>query len=88
MKNRTGSALLIVLGMLAVMVVSAVGFSAYMRYARLPSSFLRRSSASRQLAKAALAKAIDIVDRSIGNAPHPNVGDSGDAVYVNDWRGR
>ena len=68
--NRRGSALLIVLGMLAFIVASAVAFSAYMRYARLPSSYLRRTSSSRLLVKAALAEAIDIVDTSIGNSTY------------------
>ena len=72
--SEKGSALLIVLGMLAFMVVSAVAFSAYMRYARLPSSYLRRTAASRQLVKAALARAIDGIDRVICNNPHPGVG--------------
>ena len=71
---KKGSALLVVLGMLAFMLISAVSFSAYMRYARLPSSFLRRSSASRMLAKAALAEAIDEIDAAIGNNPHPGLG--------------
>lgn len=73
---KKGSALLIVLGMLAFMVISAVAFSAFMRYSRLPSSYLRRTSSSRQLVKAALAEAIDIVDASIANNPHPGVGTS------------
>lgn len=72
--NRRGSALLIVLGMLAFMVVSAVAFSAYMRYSRLPSSYLRRTAASRQLVKAAMARAIDGIDAAICNNPHPGVG--------------
>lgn len=71
--SRRGSALLIVLGMLAFMVVSAVAFSAYMRSSRLPSSYLRRVVASRMLAKAALAEAIDEIDAAIGNMPHPGV---------------
>ena len=71
--SRRGSALLIVLGMMAFILVSAVAFSAYMRYSRLPSSYLRRTSASRHLAKAALAEAIDMVDSAIGNNPHPGV---------------
>ena len=49
MTARKGSALLIVLGMVAFMVVSAVGFSVFMRNNRIPSSYLRRSTASRQL---------------------------------------
>ena len=79
--NRRGSALLVVLGMLAVMVVSAVAFSAYMRYSRLPSSYLRRSSASRHLVKAALAESIDIIDRAIGNDRFPGQGDAG-TIYT------
>ena len=61
-EGRRGSALLIVLGMLAFMVVSAVGFSIFMRQSRLPSSFLRRNVASRYLVKAALANAIEEID--------------------------
>lgn len=71
---KRGSALLIVLGMVAFMVISAVAFSAFMRSARLPSSYLRRSSSSRLLAKAALAEAIEEIDAAIGNNPHPGVG--------------
>ncbi len=93
--SRRGSALLIVLGMLSFMLVSAVGFAAYMRYVRLPSSYLRRSSSSRQLVKAALAKAIDTIDLAINNNPHPNVGDN-QAIRMpwtgagprNKWTGR
>ena len=70
---RRGSALLIVLGMLSFMVVSAVAFSAYMRAARLPSSFLRQTSSSRLLAKAAIAEAVDEIDAAIGNMPHPGI---------------
>ena len=70
-EGRKGSALLIVLGMIAIIVASAVAFSAYMRYARLPSSYLRRTSASRMLVKAALAEAIDIIDNSVGNDAYP-----------------
>ena len=55
---RRGSALLIVLGMVSFMVVSAVGFSIYMRQSRVPSSHLRREATSRYLLKSALANAI------------------------------
>lgn len=73
--NRRGSALLIVLGMLSFMLFSGLAFSLYMRQARLPSSFLRRSSVTRQIAKAALAEAMEEVDWAINNNPHPGVGD-------------
>ncbi|MBR4615505.1 MAG: hypothetical protein IKO55_07870 [Kiritimatiellae bacterium] len=93
---RKGSALLIVLGMIGIMVISAVAFSAYMRYSRLPSSYLRRTSASRHLAHAAIAEAIDMIDASIGNNPHPGVGTAatiyprynGRSEIRNYWRDR
>lgn len=62
MMKRKGSALLIVLGMLAFMVVSAVSFSMFMRQSRVPSSYLRRTASSRYLLKAALANAIARID--------------------------
>ena len=68
---RKGSALLIVLGMLSFMLFSGIAFSVYMRQTRLPSSFLRRTSVTRLLAKAALAEAISEIDAAIGNDPHP-----------------
>ena len=90
--------------MVAFMVVSAVAFAAWMRASRLPNSFLRRSSASRLLAKAAVAAAIDQIDAAIGNNPHPGIGQepprpnagittSGstgtqDTRTRNHWRGR
>lgn len=71
---RKGSALLIVLGMLTFMVISAVAFAAYMRTARLPSSYLRRTVSSRLLAKAALAEAMERLDYAINDNPYPGVG--------------
>ena len=59
---KRGSALLIVLGMLSFMVVSAVSFAMFMRQSRAPSSYLRRSSTARYLLKAALANAITRLD--------------------------
>lgn len=88
--SRRGSALLIVLGMLSFMIISAVGFAAYMRYSRQPSSFLRRSASTRQLTKAALSLAIDQIDRAIGNNPHPGVGTTriGNNEAENAWINR
>ena len=85
---KKGSALLIVLGMMAFMLVSAVAFSAYMRYSRLPSSYLRRNAASRQLVKSALARAIDEIDLAICNNPHPGFGDEYIGRRRNYWKHR
>ena len=80
---KKGSALLIVLGMMGFIMVSALAFSAYMRYARLPSSYLRRTVSARQLVKAGLANAINEIDSAIGNHPHPGVGGQQDTNSVN-----
>ena len=85
---KKGSALLIVLGMMAFMIVSAVAFSAYMRYARLPSSYLRRSSAARHLVKSALARAIDEIDLAVADNPHPSVGNEYIGRQRNYWKHR
>lgn len=66
---KKGSALLIVLGMLSFMVVSAVGFSIYMRSSRTPSSYLRRNVAARYLVRSALAKAIEDLEGNYNNDP-------------------
>lgn len=89
MKRTTmerGSALLIVLGMLSFMVVSAVGFAVFMRQSRAPSGYLRRTSSSRYLLKAALANAIARLDgcfdetrqrcEGVYDDPYPGVGPS------------
>lgn len=65
--HRHGSALLIVLGMLSFMLFSGIAFSAYMRQSRMPSSFLRRTTSVRQLAKAALAEAVVDIEQAMGN---------------------
>ncbi len=87
--HHSGSALLIVLGMLSFMIISAVGFAVYMRSSRQPSSYLRRASMTRQMAKAALARAMDAVDRAINNNPHPGVGTTKPSASVataeNTW---
>ena len=96
--GRRGSALLIVLGMFAFMLVSAVSFSIFMRASRAPSSYVRRNVSVRHLVKAALARAMDEVDTAIGNDPFPGVGynhdygsngiNQGDRLKNDNWHGR
>lgn len=82
MKNtKQGSALLIVLGFLSFMVVSAVAFSIYMRSERLPSSAMRRMVTTRHLVKAALARAIGDIDDALRAEPFPGcLGDNGPKI--------
>lgn len=74
--RKSGSALLIVLGFLSFMVVSAVAFAIYMRAERLPSSALRRAVATRHLVHAALAEAIARVDDAVRGDPFPGLCDT------------
>ena len=82
---KRGSALLIVLGMMSFMVVSAVAFSIFMRQSRLPSSFLRQRQSAAQLVKAGLAGAMSRIDAAIGRDPYPGVGQTTGKNY---WRNR
>jgi hypothetical protein len=92
--SKRGSALLIVLGFLSFMIVSAVAFSVYMRMERVPSSALRRSVVVRQLVKGALAQAISRIDTAMGNDPFPGVVLPGRSMqnsqgdFYNTWVGR
>ena len=70
-QDRRGSALLIVLGFLSFMVVSAVSFAIYMRSERMPSSVFRRDVQARHLVKAGLARAISEIDDAIREDPVP-----------------
>lgn len=90
--SQKGSALLIVLGFLSFMVVSAVAFAIWMRSERLPSSALRRNVASRYLVKAALAQAMSRVDDAIRSHPYPGAWSTNNTKYgttgVNVYRDR
>ncbi len=79
--SQKGSALLIVLGFLSFMVVSAVAFAIWMRNERLPSSALRRNVANRYLVKAALAQAMSRVDDAIRSHPYPGAWSTNDTEY-------
>ena len=81
-KRESGSALLVVLGFLSFMVVSAVAFAIYMRSERVPSSALRRNVATRHLVKAAMAQAMSRVDDAIRNDPFPGLANTNDNIFA------
>ena len=82
-KSESGSALLVVLGFLSFMVISAVAFAIYMRTERAPSSALRRNTATRHLVKAALAQAMSRVDDAIRNDPFPGLANTNGNNFAN-----
>ena len=87
-KRESGSALLVVLGFLSFMVVSAVAFAIYMRAERVPSSALRRNVATRHLVKAAMAQAMSRVDDAIRNDPFPGLPNTNGNVTANFYHDR
>lgn len=72
-RRRSGSALIIVLGFLSFMVVSAVAFAVYMRTERVASSGFHRTASVRQMVKAGLANAIAQIDAAVGDDPFPGL---------------
>ena len=63
--SEQGSALLIVLGFLSFMMISAVSFAVYMRIERQASSNYRHATAARHLLTAGLFRAIDEIDAEL-----------------------
>ena len=66
-QSRSGSALLIVLGFISLMAVSAIAFASWMRSERLPGAQLLRQERGRFLLEAALARAMSDIDRDLGD---------------------
>ena len=71
-ERRAGVALLIVLGLIALLMITAVAFTILMRIERASASNLRHTSAARQMAKGALAYAIAALNENIGTNRFPN----------------
>jgi hypothetical protein len=66
--QEKGSALLVVLGFLTFMIISAVSFSIYMRIERQASSNYKHSITARHLLESALYRAMDEVDADLRGA--------------------
>ncbi|MFA7173017.1 MAG: hypothetical protein WC340_06310 [Kiritimatiellia bacterium] len=64
-RARRGSALLIVLGFLSFMMISAVAFAIYMRIERQASSNYRHAASARHILNSALYRAMDEVDSEL-----------------------
>jgi hypothetical protein len=73
--QEKGSALLVVLGFLTFMIISAVSFSIYMRTERQASSNYRHSITARHLLESALYRAMDEVDADLRGARYTYPGE-------------
>jgi len=80
--RHRGSALLIVLGFLSFMVISAVSFAIYMRTERQASSNYRHAVNARHMLNIALARAMEEVDSEL------RLKSNDDNLKFPDWPGR
>jgi hypothetical protein len=83
--SEQGSALLIVLGFLSFMMISAVSFAVYMRIERQASSNYRHATAARHMLNAGLYRAIDDIDAELRV---PSVSGTARPRKFPDWPGR
>jgi hypothetical protein len=83
--SEQGSALLIVLGFLSFMMISAVSFAVYMRIERQASSNYRHATAARHLLNAGLFRAIDEIDAELRV---PSINSVARPLKFPDWQGR
>ncbi|MEI7945934.1 MAG: hypothetical protein WCJ02_04530 [bacterium] len=74
--EQKGSALLVVLGFLTFMIISAVSFSMYMRIERQASSNYKHSITARHLLESALYRAMDEVDADLRGARYKYPGET------------
>lgn len=65
-ETRSGSALVVVLGMLAVIMLMAVAFSVYMRTERAGTTNLRHALVAKEMMQSAIARTMQSIDESFG----------------------
>lgn len=70
--SRNGVALLIVLGLLGLLLITAVGFAVLMRTERSAATNYRHTSSARHLLFAGLNRALEDIDEDIGNDFNPD----------------
>ena len=69
--NRSGVALIIVLGLVAVLLIVSVAFTINMRVERAGAANLRHAVVARQVVKGAMAAAIAAIDEEVGDDMAP-----------------
>ena len=69
--NRSGVALIIVLGLVAILMIVSVTFTIHMRIERAGASNLRHAAVARQIVKGGLAGALMAIDKDVGDDAVP-----------------
>lgn len=79
--KRSGSALVVVLGMLAVIMIMAIAFAIYMRTERAGTTNLRHSFVAKQMMQSSIARVMQAIDESFGEE------DAGGGGWIADPKG-
>ena len=70
--DRAGVALILVIGMLALMMVMGVTFAIFMRSERTAAGNFRADVQNRELLQVALGRALDAIEGNVGNTVYPS----------------
>ncbi len=91
-ENRSGSALIVVLGMMAVLMIMAVAFSVFMRTERSGMTNLKHALTARQTTQTAISRVMAAIDQSFvhptNNWPIPDNNwpiPDWDPPYISSW---
>ena len=80
--RRSGVALIVVLGLVAILMIVSVTFTIHMRVERAGAANLRHAAIARQLAKGGLAGALMAIDLNAGDSSVPQWYDSQDVTSL------
>ena len=80
--KRSGVALIVVLGLVAILMIVSVTFTIHMRVERAGAANLRHAAIARQLVKGGLAGALMSIDLNAGNSSVPQWYDSQDVTSL------
>ncbi len=89
-KSRSGVALVVVLGLVAILLIVSVAFTIHMRVERAGAANLRHAAVARQVVKGALAAAIAAIDDEVADdfaPPWYDEDNPGALTYSRDYGG-
>lgn len=68
--NQNGVALIVVLGLLSVLLITAVSFAIFMRIERSGAANFRHGTSARHMLQVGLSRAIEDINLTVGDAPY------------------
>ena len=80
--RRSGVALIVVLGLVAILMIVSVAFTIHMRVERAGAANLRHAAIARQVVKGGLAAALMAIDKQAGDSAVPEWNEEGDVTSL------